>query len=121
MRSYYFNARDVAAYFKYFSVPSYLEVSYMQYVFNLGKRVLAEPLTRDFEQFKREVEQLQSDIATKDARIKELEAEVEELKKKPLASPVPQRTDMSDEDIFEPSEKVKGTKFENACRILGKR
>ena len=55
MRSYYFNARDVAAYFKYFSVPSYLEVSYMQYVFNLGKRVLAEPLTRDFEQFKREV------------------------------------------------------------------
>ena len=73
------------------------------------------------EQFKREVEQLQSDIATKDARIKELEAEVEELKKKPLASPVPQRTDMSDDGIFEPSEKVKGTKFENACRILGKR
>ena len=55
MRSYYFNARDVAAYFKYFSVPSYLEVSYMQFVFNLGTRVLAEPLTRDFEQFKREV------------------------------------------------------------------
>ena len=55
MRSYYFNARDVAAYFKYFTVPSYLEVSYMQYIFNLGKRVLAEPLTRDFEQFKREV------------------------------------------------------------------
>ena len=55
MRSYYFNARDVAAYFKYFTVPSYLEVSYMQFIFNLGKRVLAEPLTRDFEQFKREV------------------------------------------------------------------
>jgi len=55
LRSYYFNARDVAAYFKYFTVPSYLEVSYMQYIFNLGKRVLAEPLTRDFEQFKREV------------------------------------------------------------------
>ena len=52
MRSYYFNARDVAAYFKYFTVPSYLEVSYMQFIFNLGKRVLAEPLTREF---KREV------------------------------------------------------------------
>lgn len=55
MRRYYYNARDVAAYFKYFSVPSYLEVSYMQFVFNLGRRILAEPLTRDFEQFKREI------------------------------------------------------------------
>lgn len=55
MRKYYYNARDVAAYFKYFSVPSHLEVSYMQYIFNLGKHVLAEPLTRDFEHFKDEV------------------------------------------------------------------
>ena len=45
----------MAAYFKYFSVPSYLEVSYMQYIFNLGNKVLAEPLTRDFEYFKKEV------------------------------------------------------------------
>ena len=45
----------MAAYFKYFSVPSYLEVSYMQYIFNLGNRILAEPLTRDFEHFKNEV------------------------------------------------------------------
>lgn len=70
------------------------------------------------EQFKKEVEQLQADIKTKDARIKELEKEVEELKKKPLASPVPQRTDMSEHGLYEPSEAVKGTKFENACRIL---
>ena len=55
MRKYIYNSRDVAAYFKYFSVPSHLEVSYMQYVFNLGNKVLAEPLTRDFETFKREV------------------------------------------------------------------
>ena len=55
MRKYIYNSRDVAAYFKYFSVPSHLEVSYMQYVFNLGSKVLAEPLTRDFESFKREV------------------------------------------------------------------
>lgn len=71
------------------------------------------------DEFKQQIEQLQADIASKDARIKELEAEVEELKKKPLAAPVPQRTDMSDEGIYEPSEKVKGTKFENACRIFG--
>ncbi len=45
----------MAAYFKYFSVPSYLEVSYMQYIFNLGNKVLAEPLTHDFEYFKKEV------------------------------------------------------------------
>ncbi len=45
----------MAAYFKYFSVPSYLEVSYMQYIFNLGNKILAEPLTRDFEHFKNEV------------------------------------------------------------------
>ncbi|MBR3143470.1 MAG: hypothetical protein IKF09_10035 [Clostridiales bacterium] len=51
MRKYIYNSRDVAAYFKYFSVPNYLEVSYMQYVFNLGTNVLAEPLTRDFEAF----------------------------------------------------------------------
>ena len=55
MRKYIYNSRDVAAYFKYFSVPSYLEVSYMQYIFNLGNKVLAEPLTRDFESFKKEV------------------------------------------------------------------
>ena len=55
MHKYIFNSRDVAAYFKYFSVPSYLEVSYMQYIFNLGNKILAEPLTRDFEHFKNEV------------------------------------------------------------------
>lgn len=55
MRKYIYNSRDVAAYFKYFSVPSHLEVSYMQYIFNFGNKVLAEPLTRDFEGFKREV------------------------------------------------------------------
>lgn len=71
------------------------------------------------EQFKKEVEQLQADVTAKDKRIKELEAEVEELKKKPLASPVPQRTDMSENGLYEPSERVKGTKFETACKIFG--
>ena len=55
MSNYIFNARDIAAYFKWFSVPSYLEVSYMQYIFNIGTPVLARPLTSDFEKFKLEV------------------------------------------------------------------
>lgn len=55
MTKYIYNARDIAAYFKYFSVPSYLEVSYMQYIFKIGSPVLATPLTRDFESFKCEV------------------------------------------------------------------
>ena len=55
MSKYIFNARDVAAYFKYFSVPSHLEVSYMQYIFKIGTPVLAAPLTREFEAFKGEV------------------------------------------------------------------
>ncbi len=55
MHRYIFNSRDIAAYIKYFSVPQYLEVSYMQYIFNLGPTVLAVPLTRDFESFKKDV------------------------------------------------------------------
>lgn len=55
MHKYIFNSRDIAAYIKYFSVPQYLEVSYMQYIFNLGPTVLAVPLTRDFESFKKDV------------------------------------------------------------------
>lgn len=53
--TYIFNSRDVAAYFKWFSVPNYLEVSYMQYIFSLGSVVLAKPLTKDFESFKNDV------------------------------------------------------------------
>ncbi|MCQ2482348.1 MAG: hypothetical protein MJ153_02530 [Clostridia bacterium] len=53
--TYIFNSRDIAAYFKWFSVPNYLEVSYMQYIFSLGSVVLAKPLTNDFESFKNEV------------------------------------------------------------------
>ncbi|MBP5181304.1 MAG: hypothetical protein J6127_08470 [Clostridiales bacterium] len=55
MPKYIYNARDIAAYFKYFSVPSYLEVSYMQYVFNIGTPVIAAPLCKDFEKFKTDV------------------------------------------------------------------
>lgn len=55
MSKYIFNARDVAAYFKYFTVPSHLEVSYMQHIFSLGSPILATPLTRDFEKFKNEI------------------------------------------------------------------
>lgn len=55
MSKYIFNARDIAAYFKWFSVPAYLEVTYMQHIYSIGKPVLAAPLTKDFEAFKGEV------------------------------------------------------------------
>ncbi len=55
MTKYIYNARDIAAYIKFFSVPQYMEVSYMQYIFNIGTPVLAAPLCRDFEKFKNEV------------------------------------------------------------------
>ena len=55
MNKYVFNARDIAAYLKWFNVPGYLEVTYLQYFFSIGKKILAEPLTRDFEKFKSEV------------------------------------------------------------------
>ena len=55
MHIYIFNARDIAAYMKWFSVPSYMEVSYMQHIFNIGAPVLATPLTKDFDKFKNEV------------------------------------------------------------------
>lgn len=55
MNKYVFNARDIAAYMKWFGVPNYLEVSYMQFFFGVGNNVLAAPLTRDFEVFKNAV------------------------------------------------------------------
>lgn len=55
MYKYIYNARDIAAYIKYFSVPQYMEVSYMQYIFNIGTPVMAAPLCKDFEKFKNEV------------------------------------------------------------------
>lgn len=55
MQKYIYNARDIAAYFKWFSVPSHLEVSYMQYFFSIGAPVIAAPLLKDFEFFKKEV------------------------------------------------------------------
>ena len=55
MRKYIYNARDIAAYFKWFSVPSHLEVSYMQYFFSMGAPVIAAPLLKDFEEFKKAV------------------------------------------------------------------
>lgn len=55
MNKYLFNARDIAAYMKWFSVPSHLEVTYMQFFFSIGNKIIAEPLTRNFESFKTEI------------------------------------------------------------------
>lgn len=52
---YIFNSRDIASYFKWFSVPSHLEVSYMKHIFDIGAPVLARPLIADFEFFKKSI------------------------------------------------------------------
>ena len=50
--------------------------------------------------------------------MEELKKQIEELKNTPLANPVPQRTDMSTEQPTDIPDRVKGTKYEKACRIF---
>lgn len=49
-----------------------------------------------------------------------LKKELEQIKSVPMADPVPQRTNMSSEEVNEVSENVKGTKYEKAFRIFNK-
>ena len=58
------------------------------------------------------------EIAEKESEIAELKKQIEELKNTPLANPVPQRTDMSTEQPTDIPDRVKGTKYEKACRIF---
>lgn len=70
----------------------------------------------------KEIEELKSQVSAKDKEIEDLKKELEELKKKPLAAPVPQRTDMgSHEAPYQIPESVKGSSVEDACRIFGSR
>lgn len=70
----------------------------------------------------KEIEELKGQISAKDKEIEDLKKELEELKKKPLASPVPQRTDMSSQVTpYEVPDSVKGSSVEDACRIFGSR
>ena len=68
--------------------------------------------------FSVENEALKAENETLKAENEALKVELEELKKKPLAKPVPQRTDMSSEKSEEILDRVKGTKYEKAVRIL---
>lgn len=55
MTNYLFNARDIAAYFKWSGVPGFLEKNYLEFLFEHKKHLLARPMTTDFETFEREV------------------------------------------------------------------
>ena len=80
------------------------------------------------------IAELRQEIAEKESEIAELKKQIEELKtalegkelvtkffelkNTPLANPVPQRTDMSTEQPTDIPDRVKGTKYEKACRIF---
>jgi hypothetical protein len=55
MTNYLFNARDIAAYFKWSGVPGFLEKNYLEFLFEHKKQLLARPMTADYETFEREV------------------------------------------------------------------
>lgn len=49
MINYLYNARDIAAYFKWAGVSSHQEEEYLRYIFQIGGDILAKPLTRNYE------------------------------------------------------------------------
>lgn len=55
MINYLYNARDIAAYFKWAGVSSHQEKEYLNYIFMIGKDILAKPLTKDYDQFEQAV------------------------------------------------------------------
>lgn len=55
MTGYLFNARDIAAYFKWSGIPGFLEKNYLEFLFEHRKHLLARPMTTDYETFERDV------------------------------------------------------------------
>ncbi len=55
MINYLYNARDIAAYFKWAGVSSHQEKEYLHYIFTIGGDILAKPLTKDYDAFERAV------------------------------------------------------------------
>lgn len=55
MTLYLYNARDIAAYFKWAGVPAHLEKDYLQFLFEKSEGLLARPLSADYGNFEREV------------------------------------------------------------------
>lgn len=49
MINYLYNARDIAAYFKWAGVSSHQEEEYLKYIFQIGGDILAKPLTKRYE------------------------------------------------------------------------
>ena len=49
MVNYLYNARDIAAYFKWAGVSSHQEEEYLRYIFQIGGDILAKPLTYKYE------------------------------------------------------------------------
>ena len=86
------------------------------------EEVEKKPEEKEVDSKDKEIEELKSQVSAKDKEIEDLKKELEELKKKPLAAPVPQRTDMgSHEAPYQVPESVKGSSVEDACRIFGSR
>lgn len=63
-----------------------------------------------------------SDLRAENDRLKAeneaMKAELKELKETPMASPVPQRTDMASDESDDVPENIRGTKFERAYKIF---
>ena len=55
MINYLYNARDIAAYFKWAGVSSHQEKEYLHYIFTIGTDILAKPLTADYDAFEKAV------------------------------------------------------------------
>ena len=55
MINYLYNARDIAAYFKWAGVTPHQEKEYLNYIFQIGADILAKPLTKDYEEFEKSV------------------------------------------------------------------
>ena len=55
MINYLYNARDIAAYFKWAGVSSHQEEEYMKYIFQIGGDILAKPLTNNYDDLARAV------------------------------------------------------------------
>ncbi|MBO4927525.1 MAG: hypothetical protein J5379_04665 [Clostridiales bacterium] len=55
MINYLYNARDIAAYFKWAGVSSHQEKEYLHYIFQIGRDILAKPLTYDYDEFEKAV------------------------------------------------------------------
>ncbi|MBN1775884.1 MAG: hypothetical protein JW817_05410 [Clostridiales bacterium] len=55
MALYLYNARDIAAYFKWAGVPAHLEKDYLQFLFEKSDGLLARPLSANYGIFEQEV------------------------------------------------------------------